>query len=455
MKFPQNKFEFETVATNDLFENIHKIINVKVHLHHSHVTGEVIGYAHDFCNLKVRENKDVISCIAHNFFGFDIYFFLKAIRLSAWKTKDINIGGTGLTNVSFASIDQLKLIDTMKYFQTSLGKLAETLSADKKCTIQKLTVQFLTTHSYFSKVSKELSSNQKNKVIEIIIGGKGIIPYEKIESIDSLQITPKDGIFFSKDEFFSTLKGKMVDDESYENSKKLYILLKMRNLSDLDDLYNAQDFIILLEGMENRFQSMQEKSGYSPKIINSASKLSGCIQREQTKSILALPFNNTQVEVFGKILCGGFSCVNTKLSFDTEILMTNLTKRDYHNMSIDQSFKAFKRDDLQVIYPLKLDKNDSFEKKRVITKTVKFGENNQYGFAMTKPMPTGCIKEYNSPSWLTFNLLLEKVSLDDPIGHLLVVDIEFDQKNATKKQFLCNEILPPIIQKQKVLDANE
>ena len=132
IKFPQNKFEFETVATNDLFENIHKIINVKIHLHHSHVTGEVIRYAHDFCNLKVTENEGVISCIAHNYFGFDIYFFLKAIRLSAWKTKDINIGGTGLTNVSFASIDQLKLIDTMKYFQTSLGKLAETLSANKK-----------------------------------------------------------------------------------------------------------------------------------------------------------------------------------------------------------------------------------------------------------------------------------------------------------------------------------
>ena len=108
-----------------------------------------------------------------------------------------------------------------------------------------------------------------------------------------------------------------------------------------------------------------------------------------------------------------------------------------------------------MIYSLKLDKNDSFEKNRVITKIVKFDENNQYGFAMTKPMPTGCIKEYNSPSWLTFNLLLEKVSLDNLIGHLFVVAIEFDQKNATKKQFLYNEILPPIIEKQKVLDANE
>ena len=70
-------------------------------------------------------------------------------------------------------------------------------------------------------------------------------------------------------------------------------------------------------------------------------------------------------------------------------------------------------------------------------------------------MPTGCIKEYNLPSWLTFNLLLEKVYLDDQISHLFVVDIEFDQKNATKKQFLYNEILPSIIEKQKVLESNE
>ena len=215
----------------------------------------------------------------------------------------------------------------MKYFQTSLEKLAGTLSADEKHAIQKLTVQFLSRQSYFSKFWKELSSNQKNKVIEIIIGGKGIIPYEKIESIDSLQIIPEDGIFFSKDEFFSTLKSKMVDDESYENSKKLYILLKMRNLSDLNDLYNVQDVITLLEIMGNRFQSMQEKSGYIRRIINLASKLSGYIQREQTESIFALPVNNMQVEVFEKTLCSGFSCVNTRLSFNTEIFMPNLVER--------------------------------------------------------------------------------------------------------------------------------
>ena len=81
-------------------------------------------------------------------------------------------------------------------------------------------------------------------------------------------------------------------------------------------------------------------------------------KENKQKVAFALPVNNTQVEVFEKTLCNGFSCVNTRLSLDTKILMSNLTERDYHNMSIDQSFKAFKRDDLKVIYSLKLDKND-------------------------------------------------------------------------------------------------
>ena len=456
MCFPITKFECETVTTNNLFESVHKLASVKIHLHHSHVTGEIIGYTHDFCNWIVRENRDIVSCIAHNFFKFDFYFLLKNIRLSVWRTKDINIGGKNLTDINFASIDNFKFIDTMKYYQTSLAQLSKTLTDDEKENIKKLTLRFLTTHDYFSGVWRDWIYEQKNKVIEIIVSGKGVIPYEKIETIESLSfVKPEDGIFFSKDEFFSSIKNKEIDEESYENAKKLFIILKMRNLSDLNDLYNVQDVIILLEIIENRFQSMQDKTGYNPRIINSASKLSGCIQREKSKCILALPINNTQMEIFEKTICGGFSSVNTRLSFDTEILMPNLSKTDYDKMNIDESFKAYKRDDLKVVYSLKLDNQKKFSKKRIITKIVKLDENNQYGYAMTRPMPTGCIKQNNSPSWLQFNLLLEKVSFEDPIRHLFIVDIEFDEKNASEKQYMYNEIFPPIIEKEKILDANE
>ena len=93
MCFPKTKFECETVTTRNLFESVHKIINVKIILHHSHITGKMLGYVHDFCNLQVRENNEIVPCIAHNFFKFDMIFFLKAIRISVWRTKDINIDG--------------------------------------------------------------------------------------------------------------------------------------------------------------------------------------------------------------------------------------------------------------------------------------------------------------------------------------------------------------------------
>ena len=71
---------------------------------------------------------------------------------------------------------------------------------------------------------------------------------------------------------------------------------------------------------------------------------------------------------------------------------------------------------------------------------------------MTKSLLTGCIEENKDISWQTFNFLLETVSFDDTISHLYIVDIEFDIKNATKKEFACNEIYPPIIEKQKTIE---
>ena len=186
-----------------------------------------------------------------------------------------------------------------------------------------------------------------------------------------------------------------------------------------------------------------------------ASKLSGCIQREQSKVILALPTNNSVMEVFEKTLTGDFSCVNTRLSFDTELLMPNLTEVDYRKLINDERFKAYKTDDLKLIYKIKPDNEDSFHNRRIITKILEIDANNQYVFGMTKPMPTGCIKEHPALTWRKFNFLIETGDLDDPIGDLFVVNIEFDNTNATEHEHTYNEIMPPIIEKQNILEANE
>ena len=74
---------------------------------------------------------------------------------------------------------------------------------------------------------------------------------------------------------------------------------------------------------------------------------------------------------------------------------------------------------------------------------------------MTKPLPTGCIKDNNDISWETFNFVLEKVSFEDTSGLLYIVDIGLDSKNATEREFAYNEIYPPIIEKQRIIDPCE
>ena len=182
--------------------------------------------------------------------------------------------------------------------------------------------------------------------------------------------------------------------------------------------------------IENRFQKMQDRFGFNPRKCNSASTLSVCVQRNQSKVIISLPTNHEHAKIFERTLTRGYSWVNNRLGFDTEVLLPNFTKAEYAKTNIDESFKAYKNQNFNVGYKLKLDTDNCYIDYRVISKIIKFDENNQYVFAMTKPMPIGAIKE-NHASWTEFNLLLEKVSLDDPKGHIFVVDIEFDHLNAT------------------------
>ena len=64
-------------------------------------------------------------------------------------------------------------------------------------------------------------------------------------------------------------------------------------------------------------------------------------------------------------------------------------------------------------------------------------ENNQYGQAMAKPLPYGCIKKQENPEITEFKRILDKISHNDNIGHLFIVDIKFNNINP---KTLFNEI---------------
>ena len=87
-KIPNNDQIEGLLVSSNFFRNVISILYDTHHIHYSHITGEIIGYAHRFCNRKVRENKNNISVIAHNLLSLDFFFFLKGIRLSVWKKKN-------------------------------------------------------------------------------------------------------------------------------------------------------------------------------------------------------------------------------------------------------------------------------------------------------------------------------------------------------------------------------
>ena len=151
---------------------------------------------------------------------------------------------------------------------------------------------------------------------------------------------------------------------------------------------------------------MQEIFKYNPRKCNFASSFSGCVYRNKNKCYFALPANAQHVRVFEKTLIGGFSCINTRFAFDTEVLID-------------------KNENEKVILDLLLDGKK--QTKRISSNVIKMDENNQHDMAMTKPLPYGCIKKRDqSPTLAEFNKIINEVSHVDSIGHLFIVDIRFN-----------------------------
>ena len=207
--------------------------------------GKIVGYAQDFCNKKLKENQNTIPVLAHNLFRFDFSFVVKGLRLCVWRTKNLNIGGRNLTDVQYANIgNQVKFIDTTKFYQQSLSSLAADADSEEKSAIKASCEKFIRNHKVLTQNFAILTKDEKEWVLRYISSGEGVILYKTIRQYKDLDLAPCKE-FFAKTKFYSTLRNGSISDKDYKNVKKLWCFLRLRKLSDLNDLYNFQDTIIL------------------------------------------------------------------------------------------------------------------------------------------------------------------------------------------------------------------
>ena len=176
---------------------------------------------------------------------------------------------------------------------------------------------------------KKCSAEDQEWVLNYLSTGKGVFPYEMVTRFDSLDIAPENDIFFLLHHFYSTLKDAISSKEDYESVKRLYRTLKLENLGELNKLYSFQDTIILCEIFEHQSVQLQEIFNFNPKKCNSASSFSRCVHCDKSKCLIALPTDTEQVKCFENTFIGGFSCVNIRLAFDTQILLPKNEKDNY------------------------------------------------------------------------------------------------------------------------------
>ena len=94
--------------------------------------------------------------------------------MCAWRTNQLNIGGTNLRNVQYANIgNEVKFINTMKYYQQSLSSLMKNANEIEKKSIRVLCLKFIEKRETYSGTFNSLSDNDKNWILDYLCGGKG------------------------------------------------------------------------------------------------------------------------------------------------------------------------------------------------------------------------------------------------------------------------------------------
>ena len=103
----------------------------------------------------------------------------------------MSICGLNLTNINFANIgEQIKFIDTIKYYQQSLSTWAATMTEEEKQKIKTPCKKIIGKDQILSQKFLSCTQGDQEWVLNYLSSGKGTVPYEMITRFDSLDIVP-------------------------------------------------------------------------------------------------------------------------------------------------------------------------------------------------------------------------------------------------------------------------
>ncbi|XP_070521814.1 uncharacterized protein [Cardiocondyla obscurior] len=207
---------------------------------HCHLTGRYRGPAHSNCNINYMDS-NCIPIVFHNLSGYDAHFIIKEIATAYEGTIEL-LPITKEKYISFTknvksttdnrnNCIKLRLIDSFKFLNTSLEKLASFLSKDKL------------------QVSRYEFSNLTNENFDLLTR-KGVFPYEYVDSIEKLE----DVCLPPRESFYSSLTDDTVSENDYAHAIDIWQRFSIQTLGEYSDLYLKTDVLLFVTSEVGNFK---------------------------------------------------------------------------------------------------------------------------------------------------------------------------------------------------------
>ena len=206
---------------------------------HDHITGNYRGIAHNTCNLKMTvSRKTKIPVVFHNLRGYDSHLIISALGTSDYNhLKDPTCIPNNMEKYMSFTVGPLKFIDSYQFLGFSLDNLVKYLQPEQL----RITREFLT-NIYNNTIPSEKAEELFN-----LVKTKGVYPYSYIDSFTRFDEEELPLI----EAFYNDLAGEDISDKEYKHAQNVWNSFNCKNFGEYHDIYLKTDVLLLADVFEN------------------------------------------------------------------------------------------------------------------------------------------------------------------------------------------------------------
>lgn len=356
---------------------------------HDHWTGTFRGFAHNECNLLVRQQRRLFPVVFHNFRGYDAHILLKHAHLLNLTKERLFIGCIPTTMEKYLSVslkwqvsewipdpknptkvvklyNEIRFIDSMQFLSRGLSDLIDTLARGCKTPAD--------SSRLFSNVERTLAAQYKEKDLFALARRKQVFPHSYITSEAILEEESLPPI----EEFKLGLNSKKeLPEEDYKHAQDAWTELGCKKLWDYSKFYLVIDVAGLADVFEKFRRDSYEAYGMDPVMFYSLPGFAWAAMFRKTKVEVDLLREYEMFAFYEQSIRGG---------------LVQLTK---HYQKADNVYTN----------PENHENENDFSRYLFL-----FDANALYSWAMTQPLPTG------NHRWIMEAERLEKMFPADRLG---------------------------------------